>query len=40
MADDVGDQDKETILSHLKEEFNIIQQKRALLKEHDAIIKE
>lgn len=32
--------DKDTILSQLKEEYNLIQQKKALLKEHDILIKE
>lgn len=32
--------DKEALLGQLKEEFNIIQQKKAILKDHESIIKE
>lgn len=33
-------EDKETLLNQLKEEFNLIQQKRQLLKDHEQLIKE
>lgn len=34
------DPNKESILNHLKEEYNLIHQKKALLKDNDKIIKE
>jgi hypothetical protein len=34
------DSEKEGILSALKEEYNLIQSKKSLLKEHNEIIKE
>ena len=35
-----ADTDKEAILSALKEEYNLVQSKKNLLKEHNEIIKE
>lgn len=40
VRDKESETDKETTLNILKEEFNHIQQKKSILKEHDIIIKE